>query len=174
MAQPWAGSGVAGSATYAKASAQLVADVPEASSTVTSTVPAACGGTVAVMAVSSTTAKPAAATPPKLTPVAPPSPEPLIVIEVAPVAGAHRWERPDTTGVAAAAAPGTPRTRPSTTARAMARRARTRRGAVQVGRNAGMGRFGGWGAGLSARRSRMQRAPSQADTANLLHPAENG
>ena len=62
----------------------LVALVPPAVVTVTSTVPAPSAGEVAVIDVALLTVKPAAAVPPKLTAVAPVKPVPVIVTDVPP------------------------------------------------------------------------------------------
>ena len=65
-------------------SAELVAEVPPAVVTVTSTTPADCGGAVAVIDVAEFTVKPAA-TDPKATALAPDNSVPEIVTDVPPV-----------------------------------------------------------------------------------------
>ncbi len=61
--------------------------VPLEDVTVTSTVPAACNGEVAVMEVEEMTEKPVAATDPKSTALAPLNPEPVMVTVLAPTSG---------------------------------------------------------------------------------------
>ncbi len=61
--------------------------VPEGAVTVTSTVPAACAGAVAVIWFALSTVKVVAAVAPKSTAVAPVNPVPAIVTEVPPAAG---------------------------------------------------------------------------------------
>jgi hypothetical protein len=72
-----------GAATNVNSSFALVALVPPTVVTVTSTVPAACAGDVAVIEVSLLTVKPAAVAP-KFTAVAPVNPVPVIVTDVPP------------------------------------------------------------------------------------------
>jgi hypothetical protein len=69
--------------------------------TVTSTVPAACGGAMAVMEVSLLTVKLSAATEPKLTAVAAVKPLPLMVTVVPPPLLPLLVSRPVTLGAAA-------------------------------------------------------------------------
>ena len=76
-----------GAATKVKSSAEEIADVPPAVVTVTSTVPAACAGEVAVIWVSETTVKVAAAVAPKWIAVAAVKPVPAMVTEVPPAVG---------------------------------------------------------------------------------------
>ncbi len=80
-------------------SAVEVADVPVDPVTVTSTVPAAAAGTIAVTCVAELIVKLAAALP-KWTAVAPLKPEPLIVTEVPPAVVPDVGLRPLTTGCA--------------------------------------------------------------------------
>jgi hypothetical protein len=86
-----------GRATYEKRSALLVGLVPAGVVTVTSTVPEPAGE-VAVTWVSETTVKPVAAVDPKLTPVAPVNPVPVIVTSVPPAAGPEVGLIPVTVG----------------------------------------------------------------------------
>jgi len=65
-------------------SADPSADVPAGEETVTSQTPAGSGGTVTVMVASSLTAKSLAAMPPKLTPLAPVNPDPVMIRVVPP------------------------------------------------------------------------------------------
>ena len=76
-----------GAATKVNSSLGLVELVPAGVVTVTSTVPAACAGDVAVIVVALFTVKPAAAVPPKLTAVAPVKFAPVIVTDVPPPVG---------------------------------------------------------------------------------------
>ncbi len=71
-------------ATYENWSEALDALVPAGDVTVTSTVPVACAGEIAVIEVALTTATPEAATPPNETPVVPVKFAPLIVTWVPP------------------------------------------------------------------------------------------
>jgi len=68
-------------------SAPEVADVPPPVVTVTSTVPAAPAGAVAVIEVSELTVKPSAFAAPNFTAVAPEKPVPVIVTGVPPAVG---------------------------------------------------------------------------------------
>ena len=74
-------------AKYLKWSDGEVAEVPPGVMTVTSTVPGACAGEVAVIWVAETTVKLEAAVAPKWTAVAPVKPVPVMVTEVPPAVG---------------------------------------------------------------------------------------
>jgi hypothetical protein len=78
-----------GDAVYVYWSFVLVALVPPAVTTVTSTVPRACVGLIARMNVSLTTANPGPGVPPKLTAVAPRNPVPVmkVVDPIGPLPG---------------------------------------------------------------------------------------
>ena len=76
-----------GGATYVYWSATVVADVPPTVVTVTSTVPAAPAGAVAVIEVSELTVKPSAFAAPNFTAVAPKKPVPVIATDVPPAVG---------------------------------------------------------------------------------------
>ena len=79
--------GVEVAAVYVKRSAELVALVPPAVVTVTSTIPAACAGETAVTVVLLTFVRLAAVVVPNLTAVVAVNPVPVIVTVVPPVAG---------------------------------------------------------------------------------------
>jgi hypothetical protein len=83
-----------------KWSAELVADVPPTVVTVTSTVPAAPAGEVAVMLVALTTVNEVAAVLPKLTAVASVNAVPVTVTTVPPAIGPPAGETTVTTGAA--------------------------------------------------------------------------
>jgi hypothetical protein len=83
-----------------KWSAELVADVPPTVVTVTSTVPAAPAGEVAVMLVALTTVNEVAAVDPKLTAVAPVRTVPVIVTVFPPPSRPAVGEIPVTVGTA--------------------------------------------------------------------------
>ena len=76
-----------GAATNVNRSLALVALAPPEFVTITSTVPALVAGATAVIDMELFTVKLVAGVPPKLTPVAPVNPVPVIVIVVPPVAG---------------------------------------------------------------------------------------
>ena len=82
-------------------SADEVADVPPAVVTVTSTVPAASVGLVAVIELSLTNVYDVAAVLPNITPVTPVKPLPEIVIEVPPLLVPDVGEMPVTVGIEA-------------------------------------------------------------------------
>jgi hypothetical protein len=75
------------------------ADCPIGVVTRTFVVAAACAGETATMLVSEFTVTPDAATPPKVTAVAPVKPVPVIVTDVPPATGPDAGDTPDTTGV---------------------------------------------------------------------------
>ena len=79
-------------------SAATGSEVPAAVVTVTSTNPAGPAGLMAVICVPDTTVTPVAATPPKLTPVAPDSTVPVIVTSVPPAELPLAGETPVTVG----------------------------------------------------------------------------
>ncbi|HET6963194.1 MAG TPA: hypothetical protein VFH58_00375 [Acidimicrobiales bacterium] len=81
-----------------KSSAEEVADVPPGVVTVTSTVPAAPAGEVAVTRVESTAMTSVAGLAPKLTPVAPVRLVPVIVTDVPPALGPDEGLTPVTVG----------------------------------------------------------------------------
>jgi hypothetical protein len=87
-------------ATYENLSDALDALVPAGEVTVTSTVPAACAGEIAVIEVALATETPEAATPPNETPVVPVKLAPLIVTWVPPPTGPVFGLTPATVGAA--------------------------------------------------------------------------
>jgi hypothetical protein len=90
----------AGTESYAKRSEDPVRDVPPGVMTVTSTVPAAWGGEVAVIEVDELTVNDAAALAPNLTAVAPLRLLPLTVTVVPPATGPAAGLTPLTAGAA--------------------------------------------------------------------------
>ncbi len=88
-----------GTEAYVYWSAGVVALVPSAVVTTTSTVPTAPGGLTAVICVSELTVKVVAALPPKVTDVAPASAVPVIVTLVPPATGPTFGFTPVTTGL---------------------------------------------------------------------------
>ena len=91
-----------GNATYVNSSAEPIAETPPTVVTVTSTVPAACAGAVAVISESETTSTFVAGDDPKSTADAPVNPEPEIVTTVPPVVGPDDGATLDTIGPAGA------------------------------------------------------------------------